>query len=152
MKSPTPKTKPPAVRRRITCKSCFGSGRIDDHESPVRRCDDCVGRGYYYAEKRLEPPAPRVPRARVLNADSYLPWPRNWPKHWRYTCIPCPTIRQAKAMAAWGNKTEEEQCEAIKKQLLIYVGPKPGSEAYIEECARRGARAIHKLLTGHLAK
>jgi len=52
-KSPTP---PSAAkkRRRITCKSCFGSGRIeDDNYAPGdRRCDDCVGLGYYHSKTR----------------------------------------------------------------------------------------------------
>lgn len=35
----------------LTCESCNGSGRIYDHEAPVRHCDDCGGLGYYYAKR-----------------------------------------------------------------------------------------------------
>lgn len=47
-------------RRRITCKSCNGSGRIDDHESPVRRCDDCMGLGCYHATPKAKKVKARV--------------------------------------------------------------------------------------------
>lgn len=51
--------------RKLTCKSCNGSGRIDDHELPVRRCDDCAGLGYYH--KKV---ARRIPKARVAYQDA----------------------------------------------------------------------------------
>lgn len=52
MSTPTKHTHKARKSRRITCKSCYGSGRIDDHENPVRRCDDCMGSGYYYTKAR----------------------------------------------------------------------------------------------------
>lgn len=54
-----PPSRPVRARKkpRLRCKSCFGSGRIDDENgSPMRRCDDCAGNGYYYAKLTLHAP------------------------------------------------------------------------------------------------
>lgn len=141
-------------RRRITCKSCFGSGRIDDGgKSPLRRCDDCVGNGYYHAKPQSKPAGKKLPRAKKPRAEVYhcdspsgiyleLQGYAVTDRHYPVSVHPHATLKQARAVCKWANLTEEAKVERVKKLALIYVGPKPGSDAYIQECARRFSLAV----------
>jgi len=67
------KSQPKAKARRLTCKSCFGSGRIEDeNDAPGdRRCDDCVGRGYYYAKPKAKALTKAVRKGATPRVDAF---------------------------------------------------------------------------------
>ncbi len=54
MKKKTRQVKIKARKKpRMRCRSCGGSGRIEDDEYlPMRTCMDCQGKGYYYAKSK----------------------------------------------------------------------------------------------------
>lgn len=124
-------------RRRQTCKSCFGSGRIDDHESPVRRCDDCVGKGYYYANRTV----PAKGRTKATPKAHLLPdWEDANGNRFPCAVIPSDTQRQALAAVRFANLSEDQKAEKLSAIVLRKSWPK------WQRLER--ARAVLQLLTG----